>query len=301
MAEIQEVFEDFGDNAKKLIKNKYFLAALAVVGVAALYVAWKKSQTETAGMGGGDSAGYAYTGYPYVSEGGGDESYYAGNDSYYEELLTEMGNSYTAELDEVQSEYDASISTMMDELSASKEQTATALELLERQNAISQMRANSELYNNISDPSTKEALHAENLAIADKYGFEFDSKSGNYFDGNGVVYTTSKQQANIVEGKKTSSGGSGSPVSFQNNVDYQAEINKAIMGGASAETINKLNAQRDAKISATGMTTEKANSYYVQDVDYTTLINNAKKAGASEAVISNLTAQRNAKIAATTK
>lgn len=119
----------------------------------------------------------------------------------------------------------------------------------EYQADLAQMKANSELYNALGSDqqSTKDALHRENMQIANKYGFNYDSGTGNYFTNTGsVVYLTAQQQAKATTGKTTSSVKQ--TVDFDPNVDYQARINQAVASGASQSTINQLQAQRQAKI-----------------------------------------------------
>lgn len=303
MEEIQEVLEDFGQNAKSLFKSKPFKIAALGVGAVALYVALTKNNEED------DATAYGaigYAGYPTVNSGGESvDSGTEGSDSaYFETLLAMMQADQQSQIADLQSSIEglyetgdsySSLESNSVELRNAQDESAAALYELQRQNAISQMRANSELYNNISDRATKDALHAENMAIAEEWGWEYNADTGNYFEGNSVLYTTSQQQANVLEGKKTNASG-GSNGAFVSNVDYQAEINKAITEGASATVIDNLNAQREAKIAASGTTTAKANSSYDKNVDYQALINKAKSSGASQSVIDNLTAQRNAKI-----
>lgn len=299
MAEIQEVFEDIGQGAKNLFKSKPFKFAAIGVGVIALYVGFTRNKEEEATAYG--AIGYA--GYPTVNGGGGEEMSSSSSESfdsaYFESLLGMMQAEQKDQISDLQSSIedlynkgDSFSSLESNEVEYRNTETESVLLALEREHDIAQMKANSELYNNISDRATKDALHAENLAIAEKWGWEYNSGSGNYFEGNSVLYTTSQQQANVLEGKKTPASNG----TFVNNVDYQAEINRAITEGASAAVIDNLNAQRNAKITASGSSTAKANSTYDKNVDYQALINKAKASGASQDVINNLTAQREAKI-----
>lgn len=294
MAEITEVFEDFGENTKKLFKNKKFLLAAGGVAVVALIAGYLKNREGEADTTGYGAIGYA--GYPTV--GGSSSSDFSSStetDSYFESLLNET----TTEYDGVMAEMESNISSLTDRLVSSEEKSASYLLTIEKQNAISQMRANSELYNALGsgDAATKQALHDENMAIAEKYGWTFDASTGNYFDGNTVLYTTAKQ----AKGENTAyTGGkkaADADVSgFQNNRDYQAEINKAILSGADAVTINRLNDQRNAKIAAQGGLTGAQSSGFDKNVDYSVAIQKAKEAGANEQVIKNLEQQRQNKI-----
>lgn len=279
MAELEQVFEDTGEAAKKLFKNKWFLIAAVGVGVVAIYAAWRKNQTV-------DDTAYeavGYAGYPTVS-GGADSSvmdYSAMDYSYLESLMEEInaGNSVNV------GEYESAIDDLTEELHVVREESKTALSALERSQAITQMRANSELYNNISDPDIQKALHEENLAIAEKFGWVF-GEGGNYYEGNSVVYTTTRQTVEAMNQKTATPAA----VTFENNVDYQQKINEAILSGASAETINQLNAQRNAKIAATGVT--NPNQSYDANFDYAAAVAKAREIGVDDSVIKNLQEQR---------
>ena len=288
MAEITEVFDDLGEGAKKVFKNKKFwLAALAVGGVALVAAFLRYREEDAAGV---DSTAYGaigYAGYPTVSGGsGGTESDSILSDS------TLMG--------EYESDFDSlftNVNDLSDRLTTAEEATKATQNELNKQQIIIQMKANSELYNALSGAehqSTREALHAENLALAEKLGAEYDASSGNYFIGDNPLYTTAQQQKLAITGGKTEAGSG--KVGYTTNRDYQKEINDAIMNGADATTINELNAARDAKIQATGSSHYKANTAYDPNVDYSALIAKAKEAGADQKVIANLTMQRQAKI-----
>lgn len=245
MAEIQEVFEDFADNAKKAIKSKPFLFVAVGVGVVALYVGWKRNQAESDDSGPYEAIGYA--GYPTVGGSGGE---YVDDSTYYESLLDEyqtsisdMQTEHNSAIADLTQQYDTSLDELQSnirDLSEKHKSTEEALSeqtyQLERERALSQMKANSELYNVLSKPENaaeREALHAENLAIAEKYGWKYDPKSGNYFDGSSVVYTTSAQQAararsgsgSVSTEKKASSG----TASYENNSRYEKRVAKTVM------------------------------------------------------------------------
>lgn len=292
MAQIEEVFENFGENTKNLLKDKRFWLVALGVGAVALWVGWRKNgeaAEEESYYGPYEAIGYA--GYPQTGGDGSDMGYVLGGSdssdtSYLESVLTDYQTEYQTELDSLYTNID----TLSNKLISTEETISRQSEELQKQQDIAQMKANSELYNNITDRATKDALHAQNLEIAEKYGFEYDPVSGNYFDGMNPIYTTAQQQANLTAGK----AGSDASVAWDNNVDYQAKINEAILSGADATTINTLNAQRTAKMNATGTT--NASAGYDASADYTTLINKAKASGADSSVIANLTAQRQAKI-----
>ena len=280
MAEIQEVFEDFSEGVKKTVKKKPFLIAAAGVGAVGLFVAWKKSRANV------DTTAYeavGYGGYPQVSgEGGG---YGAGSDesdtALFEQILAENDSYYQGLLGDMEMTYQKDIAGLTDSITAltnradnAEEQVSTYQTQLERATVISQMRANSELYNVISDTNQKEALHAENMALAEKMGWEFNPETGNYYEGNSIVYVTAKQQAGYVNPSTVNRLGAGQATNkytnnaeynkqvtdsvlkstaatgkgYDINVDYSLAIVKAKESGASAETINALETARQNKI-----------------------------------------------------
>ena len=202
MAEIVEVFEDFGNNTKKLFKNKKFLLAAGGVGVVALIAGYLKNRDSDEDTTAYEAIGYA--GYPTV--GGGTSA-----DSV--DSLT--GDSYETTFDALFS----NISDLSDKLMKLEEDNNSMMEQMQKQNDIAQMKANSELYNALGAPEyagVRESLKAENQQIAEKYGFTFDE--GNWFDGNSLVYMPSSQQASVI--KKT--GLTGSDDTFVNNANYVA-------------------------------------------------------------------------------
>lgn len=271
MAEIQEVFEDFAENTKKAVKSKPFMIAAVGVGLVALYVGWRRNRKSSDESGPYEAIGYA--GYPTVGGSGGE---YVDDSAYYESLLTE----YQTSISDMQTEHNSAIAdltqqydTSLDELQSnildlSEKQKSTEEALseqkyqLERERALSQMKANSELYNALSKPENaadREALHAENLAIAEKYGWKYDPKTGNYFDGSSVVYTTSAQQAaragsgSVSTAKKASSG----TVSYENNASYAKRVAKTVTANSDG------NAPSGTKVGDTVVT--KGGTYKVVD------------------------------------
>lgn len=209
--------------------------------------------------------------------------------------LTDQQNKFDSDLANAQAEYnkaledaEASFQSELDKLLAQIEDMANQpsssgssgskgssskneqyLLEAELQADLAQMKANSELWWNVDSQGVKDSLHAENMAIADKWGFDYDSASGNYLSDGQVVYYTSKQVGSMINaatqpktttttktvdtGSLTKTSGSGSKsstVSYDANVDYQDLINKAKASGASQSAIDQLNAQRQAKINA---------------------------------------------------
>ena len=242
MAEIQEVFEDFAENTKKVVKSKPFMIAAVGVCLVALYVGWQRNRKSSDDSGPYEAVGYA--GYPTVGGSGGsysdDATYYESLISEYQTSISDMQSEHNSVIADLTQQYDTSLdelqSNIMD-LSEKQKSTEEALSeqtyQLERERALSQMKANSELYNALSKPENaadREALHAENLAIAEKYGWKYDPKTGNYFDGSSVVYTTSAQKAaragsgSVSTAKKASSG----TVSYENNASYAKRVAKTV-------------------------------------------------------------------------
>ena len=190
MAEIVEVFEDFGNNTKKLFKDKRFLLLAGGVGVAALVAGYLKNKdAESEEATAYEAIGYA--GYPTV---GGASSAGDAVSSYYEEDggLWEMS-----------------------------ETVLNMNEIMEKQQDISQMKANSELYAILSTPedaATRTALHEENKLIAEKWGFTFDE--GYWYEGNSVVYVPNSSQSSVTPAVGSTSKNPGTVDSFVNNNTY---------------------------------------------------------------------------------
>ena len=272
MAEITEVFEDFSDNVKKTVKKKPLVAAGIGVGIVALLVWWSKQKR------GSEAVAYeaiGYGGYPEVSGGGsggftGDmsggsdnsalyEQIIYENSAYYEKLLNDIDTTHTAEIEDLNTR----LNTLTTTAQTSEEKAAAYETALQREQVISQMRANSELYNTITDRATKDALHAENMALAEMMGWEFNPETGNYFEGNSVVYTTAKQQA----GYDTKYTG-GAPVTtgtFVNNQTYNESIVKSVLGSSSPDkvTVNTTKSSGGTKIVAKNTETGESKIYKV--------------------------------------
>lgn len=228
MAEVSEVFDDLGENVKKTGKNfKKFLKehpvaiAIIIVVLIALFVAFRKTGSESTETGGEYYYPSGYGGYPVmengepISGGGGgmlgsssegSNSSSTVTDSFTSSDLESIHkewesilNSVTKDYDSVIDEYEDTIYAYNDYLSeyaTMAEQQAAAIQY---QNVLAQMATNSEMYAQTTDKALKEQLHAENLALADLYGLKFDDKTGNYFyDDGSVVYRSSKQILNNI-------------------------------------------------------------------------------------------------------
>lgn len=249
MAEIQEVFEDFAENTKKAVKSKPFMIAAVGVGLVALFVGWQRNRKASDDSGPYEAVGYA--GYPTVGGSGGsysdDASYYESLISEYQTSISDMQSEHNSVIADLTQQYDTSLDELQTNiLELSEKQKSTEEALAERdyslqmERDISQMKANSEMYNILSKPeqaSIRESLHAENLAIAEKYGWEFDPKTGNYYDGNNVVYSVAWQQAAKRAGSSgvTTSGGvttaktaSTGTAAYENNASYSKRVAKTV-------------------------------------------------------------------------
>lgn len=243
MAEISEVFDNVADNTKKLFKNKAFVIALVGVAGVALYVALTKSKSEEAE----EATAYGavgYAGYPVTGGGGGSE-YVGSVDADYLAAVEEVVNSNTAYYESVlnatTAEQNEQIATLSNRLITSEETIAKQQADIQRQNDIAQMKANSELHGQITDRATKDALHAENLAIAERNGWTFDTTTYNYFDSNGnVVYLTSKQEAAALGTTKTTTTTTKTAApatsTYTNNATYTAAKQNAATSGTTATT-----------------------------------------------------------------
>lgn len=260
MAEIQEVFEDFAENTKKAIKSKPFLFAAVGVGLVALYVGWKRNRDAADDSGPYEAIGYA--GYPTVGSGGGeyvdDSAYYESLISDYESSISDMQTEHSSVIADLTQQYDTSLDelyTNIQDLSEKQKSTEEALAeqkyQRERERALSQMKANSELYNALDkeeNAEEREALHAENLAIAEKYGWTYDPRSGNYFDGSSVVYTTSAQQAGRYGSGSVSTTKKARPgsVSYENNASYANRVANSVQKASSGTANRAANSVQNA-------------------------------------------------------
>lgn len=305
MAEMIDIFDDgpsgksSPSGVKKLFKNKKFLAACAVVAVVALFVAWKRNQ-ETSYFDGSQAIGYA--GYPATGGGGGDPGG-TSDTSYlddYNATIDQIQKEYNSSLDSVTKEYDSTLDSMYSNINDLSDQVYTLQEANEAQQLkaqrdldLGQMKANSTLYHYTNDKATQDALHKQNADIAAKYGWVYDEQSGQYFENGVPVYGRADlgplPTTQVVAPKVPTSS-----ATWEKNVDYQKKINEAILSGATGSQIDAINAQRDAKIRATGA--KNVNSQFDKDTDYKALIEKARSSRASQSVIDNLSQQRQAKI-----
>lgn len=241
MAELTEVFEDVADNTKKLVKSKPFLLAILGVAGVALYIGLTRNKTENEEATAYGAVGYA--GYP-VTGGGGGAEYVGSSDSDYLAAVEDVVNSnnayYESILNTTTVEQNEQITTLSNRLTTTEETITKQQQELEYKNAISQMQANSNLYNTITDRATKDALHAENLAIAEKYGLTFDKTTGNYMTSTGsVAYTTAKQDAaarGVSTTTTTTKTAAPANTNYTNNATYTAAKQTAATSGSTATT-----------------------------------------------------------------
>lgn len=290
MAEIQEVFEDFGDNFKANIKKPWFKWALVGVVAVGLFVAYRKHQEGGTSAGGEYYTPTGYAGYPSVSGGGGDVG---GSDSY-DGLDTTQYDEFYAYLNSLQTSQDTSndalssqISALTDKLAEVQDSNKYLQEQLNQQMIISEMKNNSELRNITSSRSEKDSLHQRNIELAEQLGAVFDSDAGKYISPSGGYFYEPVSSLSPYQAIANKTPSVSSPS------DIQAKINKALINGASASTINQLYEARETKLAQSGNTDYIS---YDKNTDYSTLIQQAQKLGASDSVIRSLEQQRDAKI-----
>lgn len=324
MAEVENVFENTGKSIKKFLKDNPFIVLCIVVGIIALILWWirqKNAQEADAGYYDGSQAiGYGGYGYPTVgaAEDGDNLDWYYNKidsltdeydqkvsdlDEMYQQKFSDQEDKWTAAIDALQSKYDELYDKYDDLLNQDPGDYeyqpggyASGGSKLDIQAIIDQMEYNSNLWWDVTNKAGRDALHAENHYLGSLIGAEYDGKTGVWSIDGVPIYNVDKGDAmKYATGTGSKSAPNGN-VSYVANVDYQSAINNAIKTGASASTINTLNAQRNAKIAAQGKTTQSANVSYDKNTDYQALINQAKASGADQSVIDNLTAQRNAKI-----
>lgn len=333
MAEINEVFDDMGEsiekgfnNIKKKFKDKPFLWLCLGVALIALWVYFTKDESR-AESGGEYYYPTGYSGYP-TTEGG---SYGSGSfdSSEYENMLNGLEDSYLQQLEQMEQQYADKFGNLSADLEYwqgeaeywedernyyygenKKQQTTIEQQTaaIEAQQILAAMKSNSELYNQLSGSqyaAKREQLHEENLALAELIGATYDDKTGAYYIDGQRLYSSSMTQAQelaLITGKGSGSSGGGStvkntdPVVYDSKYDYQKAIIEQLNHNGPVSSIEYLNAQRNAKIAASGKTTAQVNTAYDKNVDYQAAIDKAKAIGASQEVIDNLTAQREAKI-----
>lgn len=195
-----------------------------------------------------------------------------------------------------------------------------------RSQQLQQMQANSSAWSKATTQAEKDALHAENQSIAKGLGLTYNSNTGKWYEADGseaLIYSAggSNKTGSTSIVKTSNSSSSYGGVSYDKSVDYAAKIAAAKASGASQSVIDKLTAQRNAKIAGenlnadgskkTSSSSSKTSSSssktsttssssggvsYDKNKDYAQAIKDAKASGASQATINNLQAQREAKI-----
>lgn len=200
MPEFDEVLDGFGDNFKKNFKKPGFKIALFGVAGLGLFALYKNMQSDTATAAGGGEyyipTGYA-SGYPELS---GDSA--GGYDGLYGQLDAMQGSMDTSN-DSLSSQLDK----INDKLGEQEALNVTLQNQIIRQNVVSEMKANSELYNAITGAAhadLKNQLHDRNMELAAEIGATFDPETGNYFDNEtgSVLYTVAGQKATVAENYK---------------------------------------------------------------------------------------------------
>ena len=316
MADITEVFDDVSENIgksfKNVSKNKAFwwiAGGVAVIALGAYFLSNRSSGTEYA-------IGTGYAGYPVTVGSSEDMTGLNGfTDSEvnallneiagsYESTIADMEESYKRSLNRIVNDYDVyidglteTVNSLSDQLVTTQKMAETNAQVLERQNILTQMQSNSNLYNALaptSDKATLDALHEQNVLLGTSIGLTYNN--GVWYDEIGtpaympeVTATTSA----ITTGKPSTGSGS---VYYDSNVDYSQKIINGILSGEDVNTINTYEVQRDAKIAGTGMSTAQANSGFDANIDYSYAIAQAKSMGASADVVSLLETQRQNKI-----
>ena len=297
--EIQDNIEDVAEGAKKtfskLKKNKVFmfgLVGVGVLGVIALLKNREESVTEASMI-----VPTGYSGYPSINNGSGASSGggYASSDSFadltdFDYLLsdtkTELKDIYDSKADELYS----NIQYMEDRVTNVEQIHSTEIERLQRQNIITQMQNNSNMYALTNDADTREYLHAQNEALASMLGDVYYSNDGYWRDSetDTILYhaTVKADSPDMIMNAYNAKG-------YSATIDYAGLIQEAKTKGYSDDVISGLEQKRIEKIVGEGL-----NQYVTYDatVDYAQKINDAIKNGATSAEIEYLQMQRQAKI-----
>lgn len=331
-----ESIEKGFNNIKKKFKDKPFLWLCLGVALIALWVYFTKDESSGSAETGGEYYyPTGYSGYPTVDGYGGGVSGSTESSDYtdimndYQNQLDQLESAYQQQLEDMEQSYADKFGNLKVDVEywqgeaeyweeernyfydENKKQQTTIQQqtaAIEAQQILAAMKSNSELYNQLSgaEYADKRAqLHAENLELASYIGATYDDKTGAYYIDGQRLYSSSMTQAQelaLITGKGSGSSGGGStvkntdPVAYDSKYDYQKAIIEQLNHNGPVSSIEYLNAQRNAKIAASGKTTAQANTAYDKNVDYQAAIDKAKAIGASQEVIDNLAAQREAKI-----
>ena len=264
--EIINPLEDLGKDTKSkgkknIFKDKKFLIIAGAVALVGLYAGFKKNKSNTS-----EETSVViptgYTGYPSASTG--ESLDYTASEIMTD--VTDVLNSYISETDskitDIQSSIDSSNSAVYDNISKVQNMLADTqssidkqASAMEEQNAINRMMINSDLYTSATTTAEKNALHEENKAIADKYGFTFNDNDGYWYKADGTrVYQTAIQQANENNTSVKNNG--------YTSAIAQMKANSEAYNNASASEKERLHNENMQIASDYGLTYNSSDGYY---------------------------------------
>lgn len=110
---------------------------------------------------------------------------------------------------------------------------------------VAKMQANSEAYGKATTTAEKQRLYEENQRLGKSIGATYNASNGKWYTDTGSELLDYTKKSSSSSKSSTSSYGG---VSYDKNTDYAQKIKDAKKSGASQSTINKLTAQRNAKI-----------------------------------------------------
>ena len=211
---------------KKFIKSPWFLAGLLFVVFLVIYNKIKQSGSSES-----VEIPLGYSGYPD-----------GGSTSYYDDALETMSNEMNSALEDIYKESETNLKLLenefnyqnkiyentIDEMSQQldsvwkgydemSETVDKQSEMIEYQNILSQMQANSDKALLTNSQSEKDYLHTLNLQLADVIGAKFNDNDGYYYIDGQRIYSTALQsdyaQKTTSSSPSTSSGSSSSVIS----------------------------------------------------------------------------------------
>lgn len=296
MAEINEVFDDLGQNAKKLMKSKPFIIACIAVGLIALYVNFSKkgsssSETEEVSYYDGTQA-IGYAGYPGMGGSSGDSQY-----EWYLEELTHMQEEYDENLEKLQEDYDTNMKDMQGQLDSAVEGFNKSLEDMQNEydKSLADILAAKGSSSSSSSSGKKATSTSSNKDLMAQWQLQQEYQADlAQMQANSELY-------NVLGNDQTET----KKALHQANMDIASKYGFQYDGYSGnyfdkSGSVVYLTSQQKAKaITTPGKTTKETSSNKVSfdpNVDYQARINAAVASGASQATINQLQAQRQAKI-----
>ena len=198
-------------NFNKLLKNKWFLVACAVVALLGLVALIRRQQAMQSDNGqnmllADGVSGLTVTAPPVDAYDGS---------AYSSGTFDAMYHAFESQLADIKDSYDIQVDDMKQQMTLLSERYDTASYILQKQSAeiakqndLQAMMNNSDAWHFAETPARKQALQNANIQIASKYDWIFDDGVCYDTDGRTPLYTTSTQEYMNTSGtasKKASS------------------------------------------------------------------------------------------------